>query len=135
MASVALARRLVRSGIDAIIAEGRESGGHVGDLGTLPLVPQVVDAVDIPVIAAGGIYDGRGLVAALALGAEGVQMGTRFMSAQECTIHPKVKEILLKAKDRDTVVTGASIGHPVRVIKNKLSRKFEELEKMWNTAP
>jgi enoyl-[acyl-carrier protein] reductase II len=133
VASVALARRLVRSGIDAIIAEGRESGGHVGDLGTLPLVPQVVDAVDIPVIAAGGIYDGRGLVAALALGAEGVQMGTRFMSAQECTIHPKVKEILLKAKDRDTVVTGASIGHPVRVIKNKLSRKFEELEK--NCAP
>ncbi|MTI84553.1 MAG: enoyl-[acyl-carrier-protein] reductase FabK [Firmicutes bacterium] len=129
VASVALARRLVRSGIDALIAEGRESGGHVGDLGTLPLVPQVVEAVEVPVIAAGGIYDGKGMVAALALGAQGVQMGTRFMSAQECAIHPKVKECLVKAKDRDTVVTGVSTGHPVRVLKNKLSRQFEELEK------
>jgi len=133
VASVALARRLVRSGIDALIAEGRESGGHVGELGTLPLVPQVVEAVDVPVIAAGGIFDGRGLVAALALGAQGVQMGTRFMAAEECTIHQKVKEVLIKAKDRDTVVTGSSTGHPVRVIKNKLSRQFEELEK--NCAP
>lgn len=129
VASVALARRLVQSGVDALIAEGRESGGHVGELGTLPLVPQVVDAVDVPVIAAGGIFDGRGLVAALALGAEGVQMGTRFMSARECTIHARVKEMLIKAKDRDTVVTGTSTGHPVRVLKNKLSRQFEELEK------
>lgn len=133
VASVALAKRLVRSGIDALIAEGRESGGHVGELGTLPLVPQVVAAVDVPVIAAGGIFDGKGLVAALALGAEGVQMGTRFMSAEECTIHEKVKQALIKAKDRDTVVTGTSTGHPVRVIKNKLSRQFEELEK--NCAP
>lgn len=133
VASVALARRLVRSGVDAVIAEGRESGGHVGELGTLPLVPQVVDAVDVPVIAAGGIFDGRGLAAALALGAEGVQMGTRFMSAEECTIHSNVKEMLIKAKDRDTVVTGSSTGHPVRVLKNKLSRQFEELER--NCAP
>lgn len=129
VASVALARRLVRSGIDAVIAEGRESGGHVGELGTLPLVPQVVAAVDVPVIAAGGIFDGKGLVAALALGAEGVQMGTRFISAAECTVHDKVKKTLIKAKDRDTVVTGGPTGHPVRVLKNKLSRKFEELEK------
>lgn len=129
VASVTLARRLVRSGIDAIIAEGRESGGHVGELGTLPLIPQMVDAVDVPVIAAGGIFDGRGLVAALALGAEGVQMGTRFMVAEECTIHENVKIALIKSKDRDTVVTGSSTGHPVRIIKNKLSRQFEKLEK------
>jgi len=128
VASVALAKRLVRGGVDALIAEGMESGGHVGELGTMALVPQIVDAVDVPVIAAGGIYDGRGLAAALALGAVGVQMGTRFMCAAECTIHPRVKEMVLRAKDRDTVVTGRSTGHPVRVLKNKLSRRFEELE-------
>lgn len=126
--SVALARRMERSGVDAVIAEGGESGGHVGELSTMPLVPQVVDAVDIPVIAAGGIFDGRGLVAALALGAVGVQMGTRFMCATECVIHGNVKQALIKAKDRDTVVTGRSTGHPVRVIKNKLAKRFMELE-------
>lgn len=129
VASVALARRLEKAGVDALIAEGMESGGHIGEISTLPLVPQVVDAVSIPVIAAGGIYDGRGLAAALALGAEGVQMGTRFMCAQECTISSKVKEMILKAKDRDTVVTGRSTGHPVRCLGNKLTREFEQLEK------
>ncbi|MBM7854398.1 enoyl-[acyl-carrier protein] reductase II [Desulfohalotomaculum tongense] len=132
--SVALAKRMERSGVDAIIAEGGESGGHVGEQNTMPLVPQVVDAVNIPVIAAGGIFDGRGLVAALALGAVGVQMGTRFMCASECVIHDNVKKVLLKAKDRDTVVTGRSTGHPVRVIKNKLAKRFEELE-MLGTPP
>lgn len=127
--SVALAQRMAKGGVDAVIAEGGESGGHVGELSTLPLVPQVVDAVDIPVIAAGGIYDGRGLVAALALGAQGVQMGTRFMCASECTIHINVKETLIKAKDRDTVVTGRTTGHPVRIIRNKLSKHFEEKER------
>lgn len=129
VASVALAQRLTRLGIDAVIAEGMESGGHVGELTTMALVPQVVDAVKIPVIAAGGIYDGRGLVAALTLGAAGVQMGTRFMCASECPIHQAVKEQIIKAKDRDTVVTGRSTGHPVRVLRNKLTRQFEEMEK------
>lgn len=129
VASVALAQRLTRLGIDAVIAEGMESGGHVGELTTMALVPQVVDAVQVPVIAAGGIYDGRGLVAALALGAAGVQMGTRFMCASECPIHPAVKEQIIKAKDRDTVVTGRSTGHPVRVLRNKLTRQFEDMEK------
>ncbi|MCD5405494.1 MAG: enoyl-[acyl-carrier-protein] reductase FabK [Desulfotomaculum sp.] len=128
--SVALAQRMERSGVDAVIAEGGESGGHIGELSTMPMVPQVVDAVDIPVIAAGGIYDGRGLVAALALGAVGVQMGTRFMCAKECTIHDNVKQMLIKAKDRDAVVTGRSTGHPVRVLKNKLTKRFEELESL-----
>ncbi|MEL1134097.1 enoyl-[acyl-carrier-protein] reductase FabK [Desulfitobacterium sp. THU1] len=129
VASVALAKRLEKAGVDALIAEGMESGGHIGEICTLPLVPQVVDAVSIPVIAAGGIYDGRGLIAALALGAEGVQMGTRFMCATECTISPKVKEMVIKAKDRDTVVTGRSTGHPVRCLGNKLTREFDQLEK------
>lgn len=128
VSSVALAKRLLRSGVDALIAEGMESGGHVGELTTMALVPQIVDAVDVPVIAAGGIYDGRGLAAALALGAVGVQMGTRFMCAAECVIHHRVKELVLKSKDRDTVVTGRSTGHPVRVLKNKLARMFEEME-------
>jgi len=134
VASVALAKRLEKAGVDALIAEGMESGGHIGEISTLPLVPQVVDAVSIPVVAAGGIYDGRGMVAALALGAEGVQMGTRFMCAEECTISPKVKEMILKAKDRDTVITGRSTGHPVRCLGNKLTREFEQLEKA-GTAP
>lgn len=128
VSSVALAKRLVRSGVDALIAEGMESGGHVGELTTMALVPQVVEAVDVPVIAAGGICDGRGMAAALMLGAEGVQIGTRFISAEECTVHPRVKEAIIKAKDRDTIVTGRPTGHPVRVLKNKLARKFMELE-------
>jgi enoyl-[acyl-carrier protein] reductase II len=129
VASVALAKRLTRYNIDALIAEGMESGGHVGELSTMGLVPQIAEAVNVPVIAAGGIFDGRGLAAALMLGAAGVQMGTRFMCAEECRIHQKVKEAIIKAKDRDTVITGTSTGHPVRVLKNKLSRQFEELEK------
>ncbi|ABO50591.1 2-nitropropane dioxygenase, NPD [Desulforamulus reducens MI-1] len=127
--SVALAQRMAKAGVDALIAEGGESGGHIGELHTMPLVPQVVDAVDIPVIAAGGFFDGRGLVAALALGAQGIQMGTRFMCATECTVHDNVKNILIKARDRETVVTGRSTGHPVRVIRNKLTRHFEERER------
>jgi enoyl-[acyl-carrier protein] reductase II len=129
VSSVALAKRLTRYNIDALIAEGMESGGHVGELSTMVLVPQVAEAVNVPVIAAGGIFDGRGLAAALMLGAVGVQMGTRFMCAKECRVHQRVKEVIIKAKDRDTVVTGNSTGHPVRVLRNKLSRQFEELEK------
>jgi enoyl-[acyl-carrier protein] reductase II len=126
--SVALAKRMESIGADAVIGEGMEAGGHIGDLTTLVLIPQLVDAVSIPVIAAGGIADGRGMAAAFALGAEGVQVGTRFMCAEECTIHPDVKAQVIKAKDRDTVVTGRSTGHPVRVIKNKLSRQIGELD-------
>jgi enoyl-[acyl-carrier protein] reductase II len=128
VASVALAIRLERIGVDALIAEGSESGGHIGELSTFALVPQVVDAVSLPVIAAGGIADGRGFLAAFALGAEGVQMGTRFVCSTECTVHPAYKEAIIKARDRDTVVTGRPTGHPVRCIRNKLTRKFEELE-------
>lgn len=127
--SVALAKRLESIGADAIIGEGMEAGGHIGELTTMVLTPQLVDAVGIPVVAAGGIADGRGMAAAFALGAEGVQVGTRFMCAEECTIHPDVKERIVKAKDRDTVVTGASTGHPVRVIKNKLSKMIEALDR------
>ncbi len=127
--SVALAKRMESIGADAIIGEGMEAGGHIGELTTMVLIPQLADAVDIPVIAAGGIADGRGVAAAFALGAEGVQLGTRFMCAEECTIHPAVKEQVLKAKDRDTVVTGRSTGHPVRVLKNKLARQIMELDK------
>lgn len=126
--SVALARRLEQTGVNALIAEGMESGGHIGELTTMVLVPQIVDAVDIPVIAAGGIGDGRGIAAALALGAAGVQMGTRFICAEECTVHPKVKERILEARDRDTVVSGRLTGHPVRCLRNKLTRQFDELE-------
>ncbi|MGB9887551.1 MAG: enoyl-[acyl-carrier-protein] reductase FabK [Moorellales bacterium] len=129
VSSVALARRLARSGVDGFIAEGMESGGHIGEVATLPLVPQVVDAVEEPVVAAGGIADGRGLVAALALGAVGIQMGTRFLCSIECPAHARVKERIVQAKDRDTVVTGALTGHPVRVLRNRLSRQFEQLEK------
>jgi enoyl-[acyl-carrier protein] reductase II len=106
-----------------------EAGGHIGELTTMVLIPQLVDAVDVPVVAAGGIADGRGVAAAFALGAEGVQLGTRFMCAEECTIHPAIKEQVLKAKDRDTVVTGRSTGHPVRVLKNKLARQIMELDR------
>ncbi len=129
VASVALAKRLERSGADALVAEGMESGGHVGDVGTLPLVPQVVDAVRIPVIAAGGIADGRGLVAALALGAQGIQMGTRFVCTTECIAHPNYKERIVRAGDRATVVTGHSLGHPVRALRNQMTREFAEMEK------
>ncbi len=127
--SVALAKRMESIGADAIIGEGMEAGGHIGELTTMVLTPQLVDAVDIPVIAAGGIADGRGAAAAFALGAEGVQLGTRFMCAEECTIHPAVKEQVVNARDRDTVVTGRSTGHPVRVLKNKLARQIVELDR------
>ncbi len=127
--SVALAKRMESIGADAVIGEGMEAGGHIGELTTMVLTPQLVDAVEVPVVAAGGIADGRQVAAAFALGAEGVQMGTRFMCAAECTIHDNVKERVLKAKDRDTIVTGYSTGHPVRVLKNKLSRQLEELDR------
>ena len=129
VSSVALAKRLARSGVDALIAEGMESGGHIGEITTMAMVPQVVAVVDIPVIAAGGIFNGRGLVAALSLGAVGVQMGTRFMCASECTINPRVKDAIIRAKDRDTTITGHSLGHPVRCLHNKFTRKYKELEK------
>jgi enoyl-[acyl-carrier protein] reductase II len=129
VASVALAKRMERSGVDAVVAEGCESGGHVGELTTMALVPQVVDAVNIPVIAAGGVGDGRGIAAALMLGAVGVQVGTRFLVANECTVHQNYKEKILKAKDIDSIVTGRSTGHPVRVLRNKLTRQFQILEK------
>ena len=129
VASVALAKRLERIGVDAIIAEGMESGGHVGEVTTMSLVPQVVDAVSIPVIAAGGIGDARGVVTAFALGAQGVQIGTRFVASTECVAHPNYKEVILRAKERSTVVTGLSTGHPVRVLENKLTKEFFKLEK------
>lgn len=132
--SVALAKRMQSVGADALIAEGTEAGGHIGELTTMCLVPQVVDAVEIPVIAAGGIADGRGLVAVLALGAEGVQMGTRFVCSLECTAHANYKEALLKAGDRDTVASGRTTGHPVRCLKNKLTREFDRLERAGATA-
>lgn len=129
VASVALAKRLERTGVDAVIAEGNESGGHIGEINTMALVPQVVDAVKVPVIAAGGIGDSRGILAAFALGAKAVQMGSRFVLSKECTVNEKYKKLVLKAKDRSTVETGRATGHPVRVIANKLTRQFEELEK------
>ena len=129
VASVALAKRMERSGVDAIIAEGSESGGHIGELTTMALVPQVVDAVSIPVIAAGGIGDGRGVAAVFALGAVGVQVGTRFLVAKECTVHQNYKNRVISAKDSDSVVTGRLTGHPVRVLRNKLTRQFQLLEK------
>ena len=128
VASVLLAKRLLRGGIDAIIAEGTESGGHVGDITTMALIPQVVDAVDVPVIAAGGIADGRGMAAAFALGAKAVQMGTRFVLSEECIDHENYKNAVLKAKDRATVMTGLTTGHPVRIIDNALGHKYKSLE-------
>ncbi|KAE9636099.1 enoyl-[acyl-carrier-protein] reductase FabK [Defluviitalea raffinosedens] len=128
--SVALAKRMERCGADAVIAEGCESGGHIGELTTMALLPQVVDAVSIPVIGAGGIGDGRGLAAALMLGAVGVQVGTRFLVAKECRVHPAYKERVLKASDIDTVVTGRPTGHPVRILRNQLARELLKLEKM-----
>jgi enoyl-[acyl-carrier protein] reductase II len=128
VASVALARRAEKQGADAVVAEGMEAGGHIGELTTMVLVPQVADAVKIPVIAAGGITDRRGVAAAFALGAEGVQLGTRFLCCDECTIHANVKQAVLKARDRDTSITGASTGHPVRCLRNKLTAEFEKME-------
>ena len=128
MASVALAKRMERVGADAVVAEGTESGGHIGQATTMTLVPQVVDAVQIPVIAAGGIGDGRGMAAAFMLGAEAVQMGTRFCVADECVIHDKYKDRILKAKDIDSEVTGRSHGHPVRGLRNKMTREYLKLE-------
>ncbi len=140
VASTAMAKLMERAGADAVVAEGMESGGHIGQLTTMTLVPQVVDAVKIPVIAAGGIGDGRGLAAALMLGAAGVQMGTRFVVARESIVHPNYKEKLIKAKDIDSEVTGMSTGHPVRSLRNRMTREylrleqegagFEELEKL-----
>ena len=129
VASSAMAKLMERAGADAVVAEGMESGGHIGSLTTMALVPQVVDAVSIPVIAAGGIGDGRGLAAALMLGAEGVQMGTRFVVAKESIVHPNYKEKLIKAKDIDSEVTGMSTGHPVRSLRNKMTKEYLRLEK------
>ena len=128
VASVALAKRMERCGADAVVAEGTESGGHIGQSTTMTLVPQVVDAVSIPVIAAGGIADGRGFAAAMMLGAEAVQMGTRFCVSNECVIHENYKERILKAKDIDSEVTGRSHGHPVRGLRNKMTREYLKLE-------
>ena len=129
LSSVALARRLERLNVDAVIAEGMESGGHVGDTTTMALLPQVVNAVEVPVVAAGGIADGKGLVAALALGSQGVQIGTRFICSEECIAHPKFKERIIQAQDRATVVTGVAMGHSVRCLENRLTRQFTVLEK------
>ena len=126
--SVAIARMCERMGACAVVAEGGESGGHVGDLTTMALTPQVVDAVKIPVLAAGGIGDGRGVAAALMLGAKGVQVGTRFLVATECTIHENYKQRVLKAKDLDTIVTGRRLGHPVRGLKSPVTRRMQDLE-------
>lgn len=128
VASVALAKRMERCGADAVVAEGTESGGHIGQATTMTLVPQVVDAVSVPVIAAGGIADGRGFAAAMMLGAEAVQMGTRFCVSNECVIHENYKERILKAKDIDSEVTGRSHGHPVRGLRNKMTREYLKLE-------
>ena len=128
VASVSLAKRLERSGVDAIIAEGHESGGHVGEITTMALIPQIVDAVSLPVIAAGGIGDGRGIVAAMALGAKGFQMGSRFVVSEECIAHENYKTAILKAKDRSTAVTGIKTGHPVRILDNHFAKAYKEKE-------
>ena len=128
VASVALALKMQAAGADAVVAEGAESGGHVGELHTMSLVPQVVDAVQIPVIAAGGICDGRGVAAAFMLGAEAVQVGTRFLVAEECNVHPAYKEKVLNASDISTIVTGKTLGHPVRSLKTPFSRAFAKME-------
>ena len=128
VASVALARMMEKAGADAVVAEGTESGGHIGEATTMTLVPQVVDAVSIPVIAAGGIADGRGIAAAFMLGAEAVQMGTRFVVAKESIVHDNYKQRVLKAKDIDSTVTGRSHGHPVRCLRNQMTRDYIRLE-------
>ena len=128
VASVALAKLMERGGADAVVAEGTESGGHIGEATTMTLVPQVVDAVSIPVIAAGGIGDGRGIAAAFMLGAEAVQMGTRFVGAKESIVHENYKQRIIKAKDIDSAVTGRTHGHPVRCLRNQMTREYNRLE-------
>ena len=128
VASVALARMMEKAGADAVVAEGTESGGHIGSATTMTLVPQVVDAVDIPVIAAGGIADGRGIAAAMMLGAEAVQVGTRFCVAKECICHENYKNKIIKAKDIDSTVTGRTHGHPIRCLRNQMTREYLKLE-------
>lgn len=128
VASVAMAKMMERGGADAVIAEGMESGGHIGSQTTMTLVPQVADVVSIPVIAAGGIADGRGIAASFLLGAEGVQMGTRFLVAKESIVHPNYKERVIKARDIDSEVTGMSTGHPIRVLRNAMSREYLKME-------
>lgn len=128
--SISIARRMEKLGADAVIVEGMEAGGHIGQLTTMSLVPQVVDALNIPVIAAGGIGDGRGICASFMLGAVGVQIGTRFLVSTECSVHQNYKEKVIKAKDIDTEVTGMSTGHPIRVLRNKLTREYLKLEKI-----
>ena len=132
--SVALAKRMERQGADAVIAEGCESGGHIGSITTMCLIPQVADAVEIPTVAAGGIADGRGIAAVFMLGAEGVQVGTRFLASEECQIHENYKNLVLKAKDTDSAVTGRSIGRAVRSVRNKFTKKLLELESNGVTA-
>jgi len=134
VASVSLAKMVAKRGATAVIAEGGESGGHIGEANTMPLVPQVVDGVDVPVIAAGGIADGRGMAAAFMLGAEGVQMGTRFLVAKECNVHQTYKEKVLKANDGGTVVNGRRIGHPARALKNPFTQAFATAEKDVNAT-
>ncbi|WP_042271823.1 enoyl-[acyl-carrier-protein] reductase FabK [[Clostridium] dakarense] len=127
--SIALAQRMEKLGADAVIVEGTEAGGHIGELTTMVLTPQVADSVKIPVIAAGGIADGRGIAAAFALGASGVQVGTRFICSDECSVHENYKNMVLKSRDRDAIVTGRSTGHPVRALKNKLAKEILNMEK------
>ena len=131
--SVALAKRMERAGADAVIAEGTESGGHIGENTTMCLVPQVVDAVNIPVIAAGGIADGRGIAASFMLGAKGVQVGTRFLASEECQIHENYKKLVVEAKDTDSLVTGRFTGHPCRNVKTKFAKKLLNFEKEGGT--
>lgn len=131
--SVALAKRMERGGAAAVIAEGTESGGHIGENTTMCLVPQVVDAVEIPVLAAGGIADGRGIAASFMLGAEGVQVGTRFLACEECQVHPTYKELVVGAKDTDSIVTGRSTGHPCRNVKTKFAKRLQTFEKDGGT--
>jgi enoyl-[acyl-carrier protein] reductase II len=128
VASVTHAERVKKQGASAVVAEGTEAGGHIGEITTMALTAQIANAVDIPVIAAGGIADGRGMLAAFALGAEGVQMGTRFVCASECNAHANFKKKIVEANDRSTVVTGRALGHPVRCIKNKFTQVFAEME-------
>lgn len=129
IASVAMAQKMEKMGADAVICEGTEAGGHIGEITTMCLTPQIVDAVNIPVVAAGGIADARGAVAAFALGADGIQVGTRFICSDECIAHENYKQAVLKAKDRDAVVTGRTTGAPVRALKNKLTKEYDRLEK------
>lgn len=132
--SIGLAKRMERAGADAVVAEGCESGGHIGEMTTMALLPQVCDAVDIPVIAAGGIADGRGLAAALILGAQGAQIGTVLLATDECNIHQNYKNMVVEAKDTDTAVTGRAVGRPARAVKNRFTRRINDLEKTGVTA-